>query len=129
MLFFVLKARPSCSPFNATTSIQEAPAVIKSYYDKRIVGCLGSEGEDEHNVVWFWLEKGKPHECPVCSQYVVLLCEGKGNLSSLQQENGPEVKCQGPLLILRCLVLNLLKVPCSLVDSLEVPISFLSNPS
>ncbi|KAI9106873.1 hypothetical protein K1719_022401 [Acacia pycnantha] len=98
MLFFVLKARPSCSPFNATTSIQihisvldpqlplpcrllskshypgiEAPAVIKSYYDKRIVGCLGSEGEDEHNVVWFWLEKGKPHECPVCSQYVVIL--------------------------------------------------------
>lgn len=25
--------------------------------------------EDEHDVVWFWLEKGKPHECPVCSQY------------------------------------------------------------
>jgi hypothetical protein len=25
--------------------------------------------EDEHDVVWFWLEKGKPHECPVCAQY------------------------------------------------------------
>lgn len=25
--------------------------------------------EDEHDVVWFWLEKGKPWECPVCSQY------------------------------------------------------------
>ncbi|KAI9111773.1 hypothetical protein K1719_017463 [Acacia pycnantha] len=79
----------------------EAPVVIKSYYDKRIVGCPGGEGEDEHDVVWFWLEKSKPHECPVCSQYFVLLCEGKGNFSSLQQENGPEVKCQGPLLILR----------------------------
>ncbi|KAL5976966.1 hypothetical protein ACLOJK_021304 [Asimina triloba] len=49
--------------------LQEAPAVIKSYYDKRIVGCPGGEGEDEHDVVWFWLEKGKPHECPVCSQF------------------------------------------------------------
>ena len=25
--------------------------------------------EGEHDVVWFWLEKGKPIECPVCSQY------------------------------------------------------------
>ncbi|XP_059275093.1 cytochrome c oxidase subunit 5b-1, mitochondrial-like isoform X2 [Lycium ferocissimum] len=47
---------------------KEAPAIVKSVYDKRIVGCPGGEGEDEHDVVWFWLEKGKPHECPVCSQ-------------------------------------------------------------
>ncbi|PPR97357.1 hypothetical protein GOBAR_AA23316 [Gossypium barbadense] len=52
--------------------LQEAPAVVKSYYDKRIVGCPGGEGDDEHDVVWFWLEKGKPHECPVCSQYFVI---------------------------------------------------------
>ncbi|KAL1564981.1 cytochrome c oxidase subunit 5b-1, mitochondrial-like [Salvia divinorum] len=51
---------------------KESPAVIKSYYDKRIVGCPGGEGEDEHDVVWFWLEKGIPHECPVCSQYFTL---------------------------------------------------------
>lgn len=25
--------------------------------------------EDEHDVVWFWLEKGKHFECPVCTQY------------------------------------------------------------
>ncbi|MBA0836385.1 hypothetical protein Goarm_008607 [Gossypium armourianum] len=50
---------------------KEAPAVVKSYYDKRIFGCPGGEGEDEHDVVWFWLEKGKLHECPVCSQYFV----------------------------------------------------------
>ncbi|KAF5957124.1 hypothetical protein HYC85_004349 [Camellia sinensis] len=48
---------------------KESPAVIKSYYDKRIVGCPGGEGEDEHDVVWFWLEKGKPHECPVCTHW------------------------------------------------------------
>lgn len=57
---------------------KEAPAVIGSYYDKRIVGCPGGEGEDEHDVVWFWLEKGKPHECPVCSQYFVLDVVGPG---------------------------------------------------
>ncbi|KAK6127945.1 hypothetical protein DH2020_038322 [Rehmannia glutinosa] len=57
---------------------KEAPAVIKSYYDKRIVGCPGVEGEDEHDVVWFWLEKGKPHECPVCSQYFELEVVGPG---------------------------------------------------
>ncbi|KAK4413909.1 Cytochrome c oxidase subunitb-1, mitochondrial [Sesamum alatum] len=57
---------------------KESPAVIKSYYDKRIVGCPGAEGEDEHDVVWFWLEKGKPHECPVCSQYFVLEVVGPG---------------------------------------------------
>ncbi|KAK4795646.1 hypothetical protein SAY86_027972 [Trapa natans] len=57
---------------------KEAPAVVNSYYDKRIVGCPGGEGEDEHDVVWFWLEKGKPHECPVCSQYFVLEVVGPG---------------------------------------------------
>ncbi|KAL2482850.1 Cytochrome [Forsythia ovata] len=46
--------------------------MIKFFYDKRIMGCPGAEGEDEHDVVWFWLEKGKPLECPVCSQYFVL---------------------------------------------------------
>ncbi|KAE8655681.1 Cytochrome c oxidase subunit 5b-1 [Hibiscus syriacus] len=57
---------------------KDAPAVVKSYYNKRIVGCPGGEGEDEHDVVWFWLEKGKPHECPVCSQYFVLEIVGPG---------------------------------------------------
>ncbi|XP_042968123.1 cytochrome c oxidase subunit 5b-2, mitochondrial-like isoform X1 [Carya illinoinensis] len=57
---------------------KDSPAIIKSYYDKRIVGCPGGEGEDEHDVVWFWLEKGKPHECPVCSQYFELEVVGPG---------------------------------------------------
>ncbi|KAI5660526.1 hypothetical protein M9H77_29319 [Catharanthus roseus] len=57
---------------------KEAPAVIQSVYDRRIVGCPGGEGEDEHDVVWFWLEKDKPHECPVCSQYFVLEVVGAG---------------------------------------------------
>uniref|UniRef100_M4CBM1 Uncharacterized protein n=1 Tax=Brassica campestris TaxID=3711 RepID=M4CBM1_BRACM len=64
--------------FGKTYSFQEAPAVVKSYYDKRIVGCPGGEGEDEHDVVWFWLEKGKSFECPVCTQYFELEVVGPG---------------------------------------------------
>ncbi|XP_015933694.1 cytochrome c oxidase subunit 5b-2, mitochondrial [Arachis duranensis] len=57
---------------------KEAPAIVKSVYDRRIVGCPGGEGEDEHDVVWFWLEKGKPYECPVCSQCFKLEVVGAG---------------------------------------------------
>ncbi|VAH77491.1 unnamed protein product [Triticum turgidum subsp. durum] len=65
---------PPVGPFGT----KEAPAVIESYFDKRIVGCPGDEGEDEHDVVWFWLKKDEPHECPVCSQYFVLKVIGDG---------------------------------------------------
>ncbi|KAF8696881.1 hypothetical protein HU200_036523 [Digitaria exilis] len=65
---------PTVGPFGT----KEAPAVIESYYNKRIVGCPGGEGEDEHDVVWFWLKKDEPHECPVCSQYFVLKVIGDG---------------------------------------------------
>ncbi|XXG55980.1 hypothetical protein AAC387_Pa03g3521 [Persea americana] len=57
---------------------KETPAIVRSYYDKRIVGCPGGDGEDEHDVVWFWLEKDKPHECSVCSQYFKLEVIGEG---------------------------------------------------
>lgn len=59
---------------------KEAPAVVKSYYDQRIVGCPGADGDDEHDVVWFWLKKDQPHECPVCSQYFKLEVVGPGGL-------------------------------------------------
>ncbi|CAH1433050.1 unnamed protein product [Lactuca virosa] len=51
-------------PSDATISVREAPAIVKSYYDQRIVGCPGAEGENEHDVVWFWLKKGETNECP-----------------------------------------------------------------
>uniref|UniRef100_A0A0D3ER58 Uncharacterized protein n=1 Tax=Oryza barthii TaxID=65489 RepID=A0A0D3ER58_9ORYZ len=71
---------PPVGPFGTKVrrSLVEAPAVIESYYNKRIVGCPGGEGEDEHDVVWFWLKKDEPHECPVCSQYFVLKVIGDG---------------------------------------------------
>ncbi|KHG30419.1 Cytochrome c oxidase subunit 5b-2, mitochondrial -like protein [Gossypium arboreum] len=40
------------------------------------VGPFGTK--DEHDGVWFWLEKGKLHECPVCSRYFVLEVVGPG---------------------------------------------------
>lgn len=57
---------------------KESPAIVQSYYDRRIVGCPGGEGEDEHDVIWFWLEKDKPFECPVCTQYFKLEVVGPG---------------------------------------------------
>ncbi|TVU35979.1 hypothetical protein EJB05_17887 [Eragrostis curvula] len=52
---------PTVGPFGT----KEEPAVIESYYNKRIVGCPGGEGDE-------------PHECPVCSQYFVLKVIGDG---------------------------------------------------
>ncbi|XP_051119339.1 putative cytochrome c oxidase subunit 5b-like [Andrographis paniculata] len=80
----ILEINYPCGPFGT----KEEPAVIKSYYEKRIVGCPGGEGEDEHDVVWFWLEKGKPCECPVCSQYFVLEVVGPGGLPNSLGEEG-----------------------------------------
>ncbi|MCI22952.1 cytochrome c oxidase subunit Vb, partial [Trifolium medium] len=31
----------------------EAPAVVKSYYDKRIVGCPGGEGGEFQSILCF----------------------------------------------------------------------------
>ncbi|KAL5729510.1 Cytochrome c oxidase subunit 5b-1 [Ranunculus cassubicifolius] len=70
----LLEINHPCGPFGT----KESPAIVKSVYDKRIVGCPGGEGEDEHDVVWFWLEKGTPHECPVCTQYFQLEVVGPG---------------------------------------------------
>ncbi|CAA0837254.1 Cytochrome c oxidase subunit 5b-2- mitochondrial [Striga hermonthica] len=79
----ILEINHPSGPFGT----KEEPAVVKSYYDKRIVGCPGVEGEDEHDVVWFWLEKGKPHECPVCSQYFVLEVVGPGGSPDGHSDN------------------------------------------
>ncbi|MCL7030246.1 hypothetical protein MKW94_011265 [Papaver nudicaule] len=63
------------SPFPSGT--KESPTIIESASDhKRLVGCPGGIGKDDHTVVWFWLEKDKPHECHVCNQYFKLQVVG-----------------------------------------------------
>lgn len=78
LTFFLMYSALCYSLLHLMLLLQEEPAVIESYYNKRIVGCPGGEGEDEHDVVWFWLKKDEPHECPVCSQYFVLKVIGDG---------------------------------------------------
>jgi hypothetical protein len=139
-----LKSLCFCSVFHCSLIVQDAPAIVESHYDVRIVGCSGGVGgkhlglilhakfelqwdnlvgivyehdvhirelleiwhgdslltettdaldwrwhcstlknyclrkttwnwsgwyaEDEHDVTWFHLEKGKLYECPVCTQ-------------------------------------------------------------
>ncbi|CAL9061219.1 unnamed protein product [Musa banksii] len=78
ILLFLGKKRFDMDASIGSFGTKEAPAVIEAYYDKRIVGCTGGDGEDKHDLVWFWLEKGKPHECRVCSQCYVLEVIGEG---------------------------------------------------
>uniref|UniRef100_A0A804Q6K8 Uncharacterized protein n=1 Tax=Zea mays TaxID=4577 RepID=A0A804Q6K8_MAIZE len=78
ILLFTLTMNDIQFPHCALHTLLEEPSVVESYYNKRIVGCPGGEGEDEHDVVWFWLKKDEPHECPVCSQYFVLKVIGDG---------------------------------------------------
>ncbi|CAK9224237.1 unnamed protein product [Sphagnum troendelagicum] len=72
------KKRFDLDPPRGPFGTQDAPAIVESHYDVRIVGCSGGVGEDEHDVTWFHLEKGKPYECPVCSQVFQLKVTGVG---------------------------------------------------
>ncbi|KAH8948026.1 hypothetical protein BDL97_11G074900 [Sphagnum fallax] len=72
------KKRFDLDPPRGPFGTHDAPAIVESHYDVRIVGCSGGVGEDEHDVTWFHLEKGKPYECPVCSQVFQLKVTGVG---------------------------------------------------
>eukprot|EP00270_Netrium_digitus_P014907 TRINITY_DN514_c0_g1_i2.p1 TRINITY_DN514_c0_g1~~TRINITY_DN514_c0_g1_i2.p1 ORF type:complete len:175 (+),score=40.87 TRINITY_DN514_c0_g1_i2:192-716(+) len=66
------KSRFELEPPSGPFGTKEAPAVIESYFNERIVGCSGGLGEEEHDIVWFKLKKDVPHECSVCGQYFTL---------------------------------------------------------
>jgi len=72
------KRRFDLEPPRGPFGTKEAPAIVESQYDVRIVGCSGGIGEDEHDVTWFHLEKGKTHDCPVCTQVFELKVIGVG---------------------------------------------------
>eukprot|EP00244_Chara_vulgaris_P006875 TRINITY_DN2595_c0_g1_i2.p1 TRINITY_DN2595_c0_g1~~TRINITY_DN2595_c0_g1_i2.p1 ORF type:complete len:192 (-),score=28.84 TRINITY_DN2595_c0_g1_i2:89-664(-) len=62
------KKRFDLEPPRGPFGTKEAPAIIESRCEWRIVGCSGGMGEEEHDVLWFELKKGETYECPVCSQ-------------------------------------------------------------
>ncbi|KAG0557650.1 hypothetical protein KC19_11G146500 [Ceratodon purpureus] len=72
------KRRFDLEPPRGPFGTKEAPAIVESHYDERIVGCSGGVGEDEHDVTWFNLEKGQTFECPVCTQVFELKVIGVG---------------------------------------------------
>ncbi|KAG0564080.1 hypothetical protein M758_8G076200 [Ceratodon purpureus] len=72
------KRRFDLEPPRGPFGTKEAPAIVESHYDVRIVGCSGGVGEDEHDVTWFHLEKDQTHECPVCTQVFELKVIGPG---------------------------------------------------
>ncbi|KAG0557653.1 hypothetical protein M758_11G142400 [Ceratodon purpureus] len=72
------KVRFDLTPPRGPIGTKEAPMVIESNYDERIVGCCGGVGEDEHDTTWFLLEKGKTVECLVCNQVFKLKVTGVG---------------------------------------------------
>jgi len=72
------KKRFDLDPPRGPFGTHDAPAIVESHYDVRIVGCSGGVGEEEHDVTWFHLEKGKTYECPVCSQVFQLKVTGVG---------------------------------------------------
>ncbi|CAK9209505.1 unnamed protein product [Sphagnum troendelagicum] len=72
------KKRFDLDPPRGSFGTHDAPAIVESHYDVRIVGCSGGVGEEEHDVTWFHLEKGKTYECSVCSQVFQLKVIGVG---------------------------------------------------
>jgi cytochrome c oxidase subunit 5b len=72
------KPRFDLAPPQGPFGTLEAPAVIESYFDERLVGCSGGVGDDEHDVVWFRLKKESGHECSVCGQVFQLKVIGDG---------------------------------------------------
>lgn len=73
-------SRFALAPPRGPFGTKDAPAVVESQFDERIVGCSGGQGEEEHDVVWFKLRKEVGFECPVCTQVFELKVIGAGGL-------------------------------------------------
>lgn len=51
---------------------REKPVKVVSWYDSRIVGCMGGPGEHEHDILWHEVRLGKPLICLECGQWFEL---------------------------------------------------------
>jgi len=74
------KSRFETAPPRGPFGTAEAPAIVESQFDERIVGCSGGYAEEEHDVLWFKLKKDSRHECHVCGQVFELKVVGEGGL-------------------------------------------------
>lgn len=52
---------------------RENPVKVPSWHDSRIVGCTGGPGEEEHELLWHEVKKGKPLICLECGQWFELV--------------------------------------------------------
>lgn len=53
---------------------EEDPVLVPANGNHRFVGCMGGHtGFVEHDVVWFRVQQGPKHRCPICGQVFKLL--------------------------------------------------------
>lgn len=53
---------------------EEDPVMVPANGNNRFVGCMGGHnGFVEHDVVWFRVQQGPNHRCPICGQIFKLL--------------------------------------------------------
>ncbi|KAL6066492.1 Cytochrome c oxidase, subunit VB [Balamuthia mandrillaris] len=50
----------------------DKPVEVVSWFDSRIVGCLGGPGEKAHDLLWHEVRKTRPTVCLECGQYFAL---------------------------------------------------------
>jgi len=63
--------RPLMGPFGT----MEAPVLVPSNKDHRVVGCLGHPGVNEHPLLWLAVYRGRKHVCARCGQVFLITGE------------------------------------------------------
>eukprot|EP01068_Selenidium_serpulae_P009729 Selendium_serpulae@DN5307_c0_g1_i6.p1 len=63
-LYEYLKSATFVGPFGTIKN----PVLVPAVTDKRIVGCMGGAGEEEHHCLYFWCREGFLYRCGECDQ-------------------------------------------------------------
>ena len=63
-LYEYLSSAPFVGPFGTV----EAPVLVPSIMDDRVVGCTGGTGDEEHLPLWFRCREGFLYRCGECDQ-------------------------------------------------------------
>jgi uncharacterized Zn-finger protein len=50
----------------------DAPVMVESAYNSRIVGCTGPAAPNDHDLYWLEVRKDQPAVCPLCEQVFTL---------------------------------------------------------